>query len=121
MKFVRGNSLDLKLRKTDMLLIDTFHACPQLQRELLRHEASVDKFIAILNTSVDGELSELVRMFYHYDIDKVCAQLNTTHKEVCKGLRPAIDAFLQAQRGVWEIAEDHANNNGLVVLSRVRA
>jgi hypothetical protein len=118
MKFIRGNSLDVKMRKTDMLLIDTFHAYPQLKKELAKHEGVVDKYIAILNTAVDGEMSELVRMFYYYDIDAVCADLRCTHKEVCLGLRPAIDEFLLGSAGEWEIAEDLANNNGLIILKR---
>jgi hypothetical protein len=116
MSYIKGNSLEIKLKKTDMLLIDTFHAYPQLKKELARHESNVDKYIAILNTTVDGEMSELVRMFYYYDIDAICTDLRCTHKEVCMGLRPAIDEFLQ--NGRWIMVEDLSNNNGLIVLER---
>ena len=118
MKFVRGNSLDVKLRKTDMLLIDTFHAYPQLKKELARHESSVEKYIVVLNTVVDGELSELVRMFYLYDIDQICGDMRCTHADICKGLRPAIDEFISDSGRGWEIVEDCANNNGMIVMRR---
>ena len=117
MKFIRGNSLDIKLRRTDLLLIDTFHAYPQLKKELLRHESSVEKYIIILNSTVDGELSELVRLFYHYDIDSLCQELRCTHKQVCTGLRQAIDEFAR-DHASWEIAKDRPNNNGMVILRR---
>lgn len=120
MKFVQGDCLKLKLPQTDMLLIDTFHTYPQLKKELERHSGNVGRYIAILNTEVDGQTSELVRLFYMYDIDETCARLGgCSHKDICKGLMPAIREFVQDSKGAWGIARQFANNNGLVILERL--
>jgi hypothetical protein len=117
MKFIQGDALKIKLPHTDMLLIDTFHSYPQLKKELEKHSSIVNKYIAILNTEVDADTSELVRMFFCYNIDEVCDHLKCTHEEVCKGLKPAIDEFLENQT-TWVKVEQHTNNNGLVILER---
>lgn len=117
--FVHGDTLSTELKPVDMLLIDTFHSYAQLYKELVQHAPKVRKYIAILNTSIDAENSELVRLFYFYDIDQVCKELQCTHKEVCTGLAPAIDAFLQEHGETWKIHKTFENNNGLVVLQRV--
>ncbi len=118
MKFVQGDSLKIKLPHTDLLLIDTFHAYPQLKKELDRHHQYVSKYIAILNTEVDAETSELVRMFFCYDIDAMCQHLKCTQEQVCAGLQPAIAEFLQENQDTWEKIEDRKNNNGLIILAR---
>jgi hypothetical protein len=119
MFFVQEDALKLTLQPVDMLVIDTFHAYIQLKTELERHHKSVEKFIAILNTSIDAETSELVRMFYFYDIDKICAELACNHADVCKGLAPAIEDFLASHGDTWKVHKSFDNNNGLVVLQRI--
>jgi hypothetical protein len=115
--FIQQDTLKLDLQPVDMLLIDTFHTYVQLKRELERHHDNVQKYIAILNTSIDDETSELVRMFYFYDIDAICKDLSCSHADVCKGLAPAINEFI-AEHPTWKIHKSFANNNGLVVLQR---
>ena len=41
--------------------------------------------------------------------------------EVRRGLRPAVDEFLAAQRGRWVLVRRYAFNNGLTVLARAGA
>lgn len=120
MVYVCGSTLSVDLTQpVDMLLIDTFHAYAQLKRELERHHHNVRKYIAILNTSVDADTSELVRLFYYYDIDQTCKDIGCSHADVCKGLAPAIEDFLSANSTEWKTHKTFENNNGLVVLQRV--
>jgi hypothetical protein len=117
LRFIQGNTLNVKIQPTNMLLIDTFHAYPQLKKELERHHKKVDKFIAILNTDVDGEHSEVVRLYYCYDFDTCMSELQCTQADLCKGLRPAIDEFID-NHPEWECCETCTNNNGLMILKR---
>jgi hypothetical protein len=119
-KFVQGDSLKLRLQPVDLLYIDTFHCYPQLKRELEKHHGSVSKYIIVPNVKVDGQQSEVVRLFFAHDIDEACARLgNVSHEDICRGLMPAIEEFVGAHKDTWRIAELAENNNGLAVLERI--
>ena len=126
LSFIQGDSLKLKIRETDMMLIDTLHCYAQLKKELVKHAPNVKRYIAILNTDVYGETSELVREFYHYDIDSVCERLKCSHSDACAGVKRAIQEFVSpdpdaaSSSAPWMISETRDNNNGLVILERRR-
>jgi len=83
---------------------DTLHVAGQLKVELARHadpiENKIGKYIAFHDTQTFGMVSE-----------------DGTEP----GLRMAIRWFQKEHAfPLWELIEDRPNNNGLVVLSRVR-
>jgi hypothetical protein len=118
LRYVQGNTLQFKLNTSvDMLFIDTFHAYPQLKRELDRHHKRVNKYIAIFHTETDGDTSEMVRLYYDHNYDTMLEELQCTPKDLCRGLKPAITDFLSAHPE-WSVCEDAKNQNGLVILAR---
>ena len=118
-KYVQGDSLKIRIQPSDLLLIDTFHCFPQLKRELERCQGNITKYIIVPNTELDGQSSEVVRLFYEYNIDEECKKFNgCSHEDICTGLMPAIQEFVAKNSNTWRIAECHKNNNGLVVLER---
>ncbi len=117
MQYIQGNSINVKIPDTDLLLIDTFHAYPQLKKELERHHKKTRKYIVILNTETDGEQSELVRLYYYYDIDKCMHELGCSESEICVGLKKAVADFLQLHPE-WTVAAEHKNSHGMIVLNR---
>jgi hypothetical protein len=117
MQYIQGSSLNVKIQDTDLLLIDTFHAYPQLKKELERHHKRARKYIVLLNTETDGEHSELVRLYYYYDIDKMMDELACSEADICVGLKPAIAEFLVAHHE-WGVHAEYKNNNGMIVLKR---
>lgn len=117
MQYIQGNSTNIKIPDTDLLLIDTFHAYPQLKKELERHHKRARKYIVLLNTETDGEHSELVRIYYYYDIDKCMEELSCSEAEICIGLQKAIAEFLAAHQE-WGMSAEYKNNHGMVVLKR---
>lgn len=88
--FAEVSSLDIVLPEHDFLFIDTLHTKAQLSQELALHANKARKFIAFHDTHIEG-LDEMME---------------------------AVNEFL-ATHPEWQIKEDHLNNNGLTVLSRI--
>jgi predicted O-methyltransferase YrrM len=86
--FIVGDALEIDIKPTDLLFIDTDHTTEQLQSELARHAGKVGRYILMHDTEIFG------------------AQLN-----------PPIDEFLSAHPEWREILRLR-NCNGLRVLER---
>eukprot|EP00933_Yihiella_yeosuensis_P070957 TRINITY_DN7912_c2_g1_i1.p1 TRINITY_DN7912_c2_g1~~TRINITY_DN7912_c2_g1_i1.p1 ORF type:complete len:330 (-),score=37.25 TRINITY_DN7912_c2_g1_i1:28-993(-) len=110
-RFIQKNVLKLKLQPTCLLFLDTFHAYPQLKRELAKTN-NVSRYIVLHDTTVDGEHSECVR-------GNNCAEMQQMTgfdaKELELGLWPAIEEFLETNKD-WELHQRFLFNNGLTVL-----
>ena len=113
--FLQGSDLVVEMEPTDLLFIDTWHIYGQLKRELARWAPSVRKYIIMHDTTVDGELGESLRMR-----DDVCARSAESGfplVEICTGLWPAVEEFLQTNPD-WELGTRYVHNNGLTILTR---
>lgn len=98
-----GNTLEITTEPTDLLFIDTLHTGAQLKAELTRHvdpmQDRVRKYLVFHDTVSFGYIGE----------------------DGKPGLRAAIRWFQRNHAfPLWELIEDRKNNNGLVVLRRVR-
>lgn len=91
-----ADTTKLEPQHTDLLFIDTLHNYVQLQSELARHGALVDKFIVLHDTQTFGTIDE-------------------THNG--PGLIPAMLEWL-AINPSWRVVYHTSLNNGLTVLGR---
>lgn len=99
-----GDTLSITTEPTDLLFIDTLHTGAQLKAELTRHvdpaQDRVRKYLVFHDTVTFGYVGE----------------------DGKPGLRAAIRWFQREfSFPLWELIEDRKNNNGLVVLKRVRS
>ena len=106
-KFWLTNNLDIKIEKTDLLFIDTWHSYKQLKAELELHSPQVKKYIILHDTVLYGNQDEL----NSYD---AFGWVNEHDK---KGLLPALEEFLESNPK-WKIHEVFTNNNGLTILKK---
>jgi hypothetical protein len=113
--FYKGNDLNVEMKQTDLLFIDTWHVYAQLKRELEKMHPFVNKYIILHDTEVDGELGESIRL--GFDIPAQVKNTGFPEEEIRKGLRPAIEEFL-AQHPEWYIKEQFTHNNGLTILAK---
>ena len=88
-RYHNANSLDLEIEPTDLLFIDTDHSYKQLSKELELHASKVKKYIILHDTVTYG------------------------HE-----LLPAMEEFLEKEKGEWIIDRQFTNNNGLTILKR---
>jgi hypothetical protein len=117
MVYRRANSATFELPESiDLLFIDTFHVYGHLKRELEQHHTNVKKYIVMHDTYVDGLDGEAIRC--NFNIKSLSEQYNYSIDEIMRGVRPAIDEFLEKHEE-WEICYDVENNNGLVILKRI--
>lgn len=104
-----GNTLEVTLEETDLLFLDTLHTAKQLKAELERHSfvpgtwpprPYVRKYLVFHDTMTFGRKGE--------DGSE-------------PGLRAAIHWF-QTKHAfpLWAVLHDFENNNGLIVMERVR-
>jgi hypothetical protein len=100
----------------DMLFIDTWHVYGHLRRELAAHQAKVRRYIAMHDTTVDGERGESRRC--GHNLVEMAASSGYSVEDVGNGLGRAIKEFL-ADHPEWAIDSVYINNNGLTVLRRV--
>lgn len=112
-----GNVLHTPPVPCDMLFIDTFHVYGQLRRELEQNAPSVSKFIAMHDTTVDGERSEYFRR--RFNIGNVSNSTGFTESELKRGLWEAVTEFLTTNSTTWKLQHRYENNNGLTVLERI--
>jgi hypothetical protein len=115
--FREESDLTCPIEKTDLLFIDTWHVYGQLKRELARWNSSVNKYIVMHDTTVDGEIGESIRMHYEHNIEEEVKQTGWPEEEIRKGLWPAVEEFL-AEHPEWILKERFTNNNGLTILER---
>ena len=115
-RFLEQSDLECPLIQTDLLFIDTWHNYGQLKRELAYWNSSVNKYIIMHDTTIDGLTSENIR--FPGDVIKQSKESGFSIEEINKGLWPAIEEFL-VQHPEWKLEKRYTNNNGLTVLARV--
>jgi len=117
LEFIEGNDLSVNLKDgVDLLFIDTWHVYPQLKLELDIHSRNVRKYIALHDTTIDGEKGESVRM--NHDIAALARDSGFSEEDIKTGLGKAVKEFIETHPD-WKIKEVFTNNNGLTVLERV--
>lgn len=111
-EFLQANDMNIEIRETDLLFIDTLHIYAQLRYELEKFSPQTRKYIIMHDTtsyayhdcwSYQGNHSEYPN---YIDINK-------------RGLWPAVEDFL-ASHPEWKILERYTNNNGLTILVRIQ-
>ena len=95
-KLINKDNLKLKIKKTDLLFIDTDHWYGQIKAELEHHHKRVNKWIMMHDTETFG----LVNPF-----------------DGRPGMKAAIYEFLE-EYPEWEIKEHYDIGHGLTVLER---
>lgn len=118
MTFMQCNDLDLDVSAADaldMTFIDTWHVYGQLKRELAKFAPLTRKYIIMHDTTIDAEYGESIRD--KHDIIRQSRETGIPIEEISKGLRYAIEEFLQGNPE-WETHLVRTNNNGLTVLKR---
>jgi len=102
-------------REVDLLFIDTLHVYGQLKKELSAQQARVRRFLCLHDTETDGEEGEVGRM--GWDVQQMARETGLTPQDLRRGLRPAIQEFLETFPQ-WQRHRHFSNNNGLTVLRR---
>lgn len=103
--FVHEDVLQVKLKTTDFLFIDTWHVYDQLIMELNMHSPKIKKWIAMHDTETFGEKGEI-------------SSYSFRDKKERLGLKFAINEFLQ-NNSEWKLYEHYTYNNGLTILERI--
>jgi len=103
-----GDTARTTLEETDLLIIDSWHTCDHLGRELARHHSKVRHSILIVGTTAYAKRGQ--------------APCRATRAIPCaghEGIAPAIGAFLEEHTGDWRktLTDDHGD--GFVLLTRV--
>lgn len=112
------NNLELILpHDVDLTFIDTWHVYAQLKRELARFAPRTKKYIIMHDTTVDEWAGETKRNIHKYDVEQQSRETGFPVEEILKGLWPAIEEFLAANKE-WELHARWTNNNGLTILKR---
>jgi cephalosporin hydroxylase len=117
--FYRMSDLDIVFEddvRFDLTFIDTWHIYGQLKRELNKYAPITTKYILMHDTQVDGEVGESIRACS--DMQEESRLTGIPVEEIAKGLRYAIEEFLQ-NHPEWRIDLVKHNNNGIVVLKRI--
>ena len=110
------NNLHLEFKeKYDITFIDTWHVYGQLKRELEKFSKITNKYIIMHDTTVDEIYGETIRNHWNANIQS--QQTGIPVEEINKGIWPAVEEFLQNNKG-WYLKERYTNNNGLTILSR---
>jgi predicted O-methyltransferase YrrM len=94
--FIIGNTLEVTIKETDLLFIDTYHSYTQLTNELKLHGNKSRKYLIFHDTKIFGLVGE----------DK---------KQ--PALKRAIYEFIDSNKH-WFLKEEFENNNGLIILER---
>ena len=96
-RLIQKDNLKAKLRRTDLLFIDTDHWYGQIKAELERHHGSVSRWILMHDT----ETFAFVNPF-----------------DGRPGMRAAIFEFLE-QHPEWDLKDHFATGDGLTILERI--
>ena len=105
-KFILQDVLTVKLPKTDLLFIDTWHVYDQLIQELNMHSSQVNKWIILHDTETFGEKGEN-------------SAYSIREKKEYLGLKYAVNEFLQNNADTWRLHEHYTFCNGLTILKRI--
>lgn len=123
-EFARGNDLKLDIGKhtlfagpVDLTFIDTWHVYGQLRRELEKFAPLTRKYIVMHDTEVDAIRGESIRC--NWNTAEQAERSGFPETEIRRGLRPAVEEFLEENAGVWRMKVHYSNNNGLTVLERI--
>ena len=112
----RENIFNMKFDKEiDMCFIDSDHIFAQMRAELEKFGLLTKKYIICHDTTIDRDLSSLVRM--GQNVKEFAAKYGLKRLECERGIRPAIDKFLAANPQ-WKILKEFENNNGLLILTK---
>ena len=106
-KFILQDVLTVKLPKTDLLFIDTWHVYDQLIQELNMHSSQVNKWIILHDTETFGEKGEK-------------SSYSIREKKEYLGLKFAVNEFLQNNVDTWRLHEHYVFCNGLTILKRIK-
>ena len=106
-KFILQDVLTVKLPKTDLLFIDTWHVYDQLIQELNMHSSKVNKWIILHDTETFGEKGEN-------------SAYSIREKKEYLGLKFAVNEFLQNNVDTWRLHEHYTFCNGLTILKRIK-
>lgn len=106
-KFILQDVLTVKLPKTDLLFIDTWHVYDQLIQELNMHSSQVNKWIILHDTETFGEKGEN-------------SVYSIREKKEYLGLKFAVNEFLQNNVDTWRLHEHYVFCNGLTILKRIK-
>ena len=129
LEFLKENSATVNFGKpVDLLFIDTWHVYGHLKRELAHHHANVRKYIILHDTEGDALLGETVRFWCDFGpegaskglkayVKRMADTMGYTEDESARGLKPALDDFLETHPE-WKVHEIFTNNNGLTILRR---
>lgn len=100
-KFQQADSRQVDIPMCDLLFIDTLHTYGQLKIELELHQSKALKYIVLHDTEAPwGHKNE---------VDDGSPD---------RGLRPAVDEFLEANADKWNLHAHFKNCHGLTVLAR---
>ena len=99
-EFQKADSRYVELPECDLLFIDTLHTYGQLKVELALHHHRAKKYIVCHDTEAPWGVKN--------EVDDGSPD---------RGLRPAIEDFLQEHTG-WKIHKHYRNCHGLTVLAR---
>jgi hypothetical protein len=118
--YIWKNDLDLDIKENaDMTFIDTWHVYGQLKRELEKFSKVTNKYIIMHDTTVDEWEGETIRQFGGlHAAERQSKATGIPVDEIMKGLWPAIEEFLDANKE-WKLKERFTNNNGLTILERI--
>jgi len=106
-KFILQDVLTVKLPKTDLLFIDTWHVYDQLIQELNMHSSKVNKWIILHDTETFGEKGEN-------------SVYSIREKKEYLGLKFAVNEFLKNNSETWRLHEHYIFCNGLTILKRIK-
>jgi hypothetical protein len=96
--FYRGHSRQYALHECDALIWDTFHTGGGFLADIERMEPWIHKYIFVLGTRTDGDISEVTRR--KLDCATVARELQISEEGARQGLKPAIVEFLK-RHGDW--------------------
>lgn len=112
-KFILGNDIEIEPIDTDVLFLDTWHVYGHLKRELNHWHEHVRKYIILHDTEVDAEHGESIRC--GHNIPELSMRFKIPEHEIRRGMKPAIDEFLEENPN-WQLLLHFKNNNGLTIL-----
>ena len=101
--FCRGHSRQYPIHECDALIWDTFHTGGGFLADVQRMEPWIHKYIFILGTRIDGDISEVTRR--KLDCAAVARELQISEDGAKQGLKPAIAEFLKAHAHWKQVRE----------------
>lgn len=110
-EFIQGDSTKVEISNTDLLFIDTLHIGSVLRKELNKHADKVNKYIVLHDVETYGYKPE--------PTDWQTPEIMENYLANDTGLMPVINEFLNNNEN-WYIYQHHKNNNGLMVLKRIK-